>query len=123
MSQRADRVLARGLADAACDTVAGMKIDSSALQPVAAVVSSVLLLLAGRKRIFEIIALVASGVWLAVAVGAFKWPLSGVKQGLVIGGALLVSGVIVYLKTSNKREVTASTVIAILGGILVFEAL
>ncbi|HWO21129.1 MAG TPA: hypothetical protein VNO30_20315 [Kofleriaceae bacterium] len=100
-----------------------MKIDSGALQPVAAVVSSVLLLLAGRKRIFEIIALVASGVWLAVTIGLFKWPLSGVKPGLVIGGALLVSGVLVYLKTSNKREVTASTVIAILGGILVFSAL
>lgn len=110
-------------AAAACDTVADMKIDTGALQPVAAVVASVLLLLAGRQRIFEIIALIASGVWLAVAIGVIKWPLAGVKPGLAIGGALLVSGVIVYLKTSNKREVTASTVIAILGGILVFGAL
>jgi hypothetical protein len=100
-----------------------MKIDTGALQPVVAVVSSVLLLLAGRQRIFEIIALIASGVWLAVTIGVFKWPLSGVKPGLAIGGTLLVCGVFVYLKTSNKREVTASTVIAILGGILVFGAL
>lgn len=100
-----------------------MKIDTSLVQPVAAVVSAVLLLLAGRKRIFEVIALVASGVWLALALDIFKWPLTGLKPGLAIGGALLVSGVVVYLKTSNKREVTASTVLAILGGILVFAAL
>jgi hypothetical protein len=124
MSRGGDRAHARSIADAACDTVAAMKMDASAIQPVAAVVSSVLLLLAGKQRIFEIIALIASGVWLAYAVGLIsKWPLSGVNQGLVIGGVLLVCGVIVYLKTSNKREVTASTVIAILGGILVFNAL
>jgi multisubunit Na+/H+ antiporter MnhB subunit len=100
-----------------------MKIDTGLVQPVAAVVSAVLLMLAGRKRIFEVIALIASGVWLAITIDIFKWPLTSLKPGLVIGGALLVSGVAVYLKTSNKREVTASTVLAILGGILVFGAL
>lgn len=100
-----------------------MKIDTSLVQPVAAVVSAVLLLLAGRKRIFEVIALIASGVWLVMALGVIKWPIPSLKPGLVIGGALLVSGVAVYLKTSNKREVTASTVLAILGGILLFAAL
>ena len=100
-----------------------MKIDMGALQPVAAVVSSVLLLIAGRQRILEIIALIASGVWLALTLAMFKWPISSVKPGLALGGTLLVCGVIVYLKTSNKREVTASTVIAILGGILLFAAL
>jgi hypothetical protein len=100
-----------------------MKIDTSLVQPVAAVVSAVLLMLAGRKRIFEVIALIASGVWLAIAIDIFKWPFPSLKFGLAIGGALLVSGVAVYLKTSNKREVTASTVLAILGGILVFAAL
>jgi multisubunit Na+/H+ antiporter MnhB subunit len=99
-----------------------MKVDTGALQPVAAVVSSVLLLIAGRQRIFEVIALIASGVWLALTLGVFKWPISGVKPGLALGGVLLVCGVVVYLKTNNKREVTASTVIAILGGILLFAA-
>ena len=33
------------------------------------------------------------------------------------------TGVIVYLRTSNKREVTASTVLAILGGVLVVGSL
>jgi len=100
-----------------------MKIDTGLVQPVAAVVSSVLLLIAGRQRVFEVIALIASGVWLAITLALFKWPLTGVKPGLAIGGALLVSGLVVYLKTDNKREVTASTVIAILGGILLFAAL
>ena len=100
-----------------------MKIDTGALQPIAAVVSSVLLLMAGKQRTLEIVALLTSAVWLAITIGMFKWPINGVKPGLAIGGVLLVSGVVVYLKTSNKREVTASTVIALLGGILLFAAL
>ena len=100
-----------------------MKVDVGLLLPVTAVVASVLLLLAGKKRIFELIALVASGVWLAVQMGMFKWPIKGVNSGLVIGGTLLATGVLVYLNTGNKREVTASTVLAILGGVLVVGAL
>jgi len=59
----------------------------------------------------------------SIRVRVFSWPIKNVNSGLVIGGTLLVTGVIVYLKTSNKREVTASTVLAILGGILVVGAL
>ncbi len=102
-----------------------MKIDTTILVPVAAVVSSVLLLLAGRKRIVEVIALAASAMWLVVQLGLVKWPLDHryATLGMVIGAILLVTGVAVYLKTQNKREVTASTVLAILGGTLVVGAL
>jgi len=100
-----------------------MKIDTGILLPVTAVVASVLLLLAGKKRVFELIALVASGVWLAVQMGLFTWPIKGVSSSLAIGATLLVTGLAVYLNTGNKREVTASTVIAILGGVLVVGAL
>lgn len=102
-----------------------MKIDTTLLIPVAAVVASVLLLIAGRKRLLEIIALLASAAWLLLHLGMFVWPLKHrlASHGLVIGGALLVCGVLVYLRTSNKREVTASTVLAILGGVLVVGAL
>lgn len=96
-----------------------MKIDTMLLLPAAAVVSSVLLLLAGRKRIFELIAVIASAAWLALHLGLFRWPIKGVSHALVIGGTLLVTGVLVYLSVTNKREVTASTVVAILGGVLV----
>ena len=92
---------------------------------VSAVVSSVLLLLAGKQRIFEIIALAASAIWLLLELAIIRWPLTQrwATPGLILGGALLVSGVIVYLNTSNKREVTASTVLAILGGVLILPAL
>ncbi len=102
-----------------------MKIDTTILLPVAAVVSSVLLLIAGKKRIFEVIALIASGAWLVVELGMVTWPLKHRygSVGFVIGGTLLVTGVFVYLHTTNKREVTASTVIAILGGVLFVAAL
>src|SRR5688572_12668535 len=100
-----------------------MKIEPGVLLPVTAVVASLLLVLAGKKRIFELIALIASGVWLATQLRLFAWPLKDVSPGFVIGGTLLATGVLVYLNTGNKREVTASTVIAILGGVLVVGAL
>ncbi|MBA3452291.1 MAG: hypothetical protein H0T42_04245 [Deltaproteobacteria bacterium] len=100
-----------------------MKIDTMILLPAAAVVSSALLLLAGQKRIFELIALAASVAWLALQLRLFNWPIKDVSYALVIGATLLLTGVIVYLKVTNKREVTASTVVAILGGILVVGSL
>ena len=102
-----------------------MKIDTTILLPVAAVVSSVLLLLAGKQRILEIVALAASAVWLLLELAIIGWPLkqAAASPGIVIGGTLLVCGVVVYLRTQNKREVTASTVLAILGGVLVVHAL
>ena len=101
-----------------------MKIDTTILVPVSAVVSSVLLLLAGKMRIFELLAVIASGIWLALTLGLFNWPIHQAgSMGLIIGGTLMVAGIFVYLNTSNKREVTASTVITILGGVLVVGAL
>jgi hypothetical protein len=100
-----------------------MKIDTDVLLPITSVVASLLLVLAGRQRIFEIIALIASGAWLAMQLGLFTWPLDDVSPGFVLGGTLVVTGLAVYLNTSNKREVTSSTVIAILGGVLVVAAL
>ena len=79
--------------------------------------------MAGKQRIFEIVALCASGTWLVLQLGLLRWPISKVAWPLVIGGALLVAGILVYLKTDNKREVTASTVLAILGGVLVAGSL
>jgi len=89
------------------------------LLPITAVVASVMLMLAGKKRIVELIAVIASAVWLAISLGVIAWPLKVASQGLVIGGTLLVTGVLVYLRVRNKREVTASTALIILGGILV----
>ena len=101
-----------------------MKIQTATLLPVAAVVASGLLLVAGKKRVLEIIALIASIAWLLLALDIFKWPIDGkLTPGLVLGGAMLVCGILVYLSTGNKREVTASTVLAILGGVEVLHAL
>src|SRR5262245_37943162 len=102
-----------------------MKIDLTLVIPVAAVVSSVLLLLASKKRLLEVIALAASLAWLLLELGLITWPLKQrfTTPGIVIGATLLVTGIAVYLKTSDKREITASTVIAILGGMLLVPAL
>jgi len=102
-----------------------MKIDTPTLIPVAAVVSSALLLMAGRMRVFELIALIASAFWLIVSLGIMDWPLKNPKLNvdMVIGAALLICGIVVYLKTSNKREVTACTVLSVIGGVMLLHAL
>lgn len=102
-----------------------MKVDTTFVVPSAAIISSVLLLLSGKKRVFEILALGASAAWLLLELDVFEWPLHHkfASPGLVLGGALVLSGVVVYLGTSDKREITASTVLGILGGILVVGAL
>ncbi|HEY5935204.1 MAG TPA: hypothetical protein VIU61_11230 [Kofleriaceae bacterium] len=102
-----------------------MKIDTTILLPVTAVVASVLLLMAGRKRIFEIIVLAASAAWLLLELALFSWPLKHAyaSSGMILGGLMLVGGIAVYLKTTNKREVTCATAVAILGGMLVLAAL
>ncbi len=102
-----------------------MKVDTTILLPVTAVVASVLLLLAGRTRVLEIVAVVASGAWLALQLQLFAWPLKGtyLSPGVILGGAMVAVGVIVYLKTTNKREVTCATALAILGGMLLVTAL
>jgi len=60
-----------------------------------------------------------------VQLGIFTWPLKSTTTSapMLLGLTLLVCGVLVYLRTSNKREVTATTVLAILGGVLVAGAL
>jgi hypothetical protein len=102
-----------------------MKIDTTILLPIAAVVSSVLLLMAGKLRVFEVIALIASSIWLALQLDLFNWPIkhANASPPMVLGAAMVVAGVAVYLNTSNKREITASTVVTILGGVLLVTAL
>lgn len=102
-----------------------MKIDTTFVLPSAAIVSSAVLLFAGAQRVFEILALAASVVWLLLELSVFDWPLHHkfASPGLVLGGVMVLSGLVVYLKTTDKREITASTVLAILGGMLVVGAL
>jgi hypothetical protein len=53
-----------------------MKIETALLLPVASVVASGLLLVAGKTRVFEAIALVASVVWLLADLGRLAEPRS-----------------------------------------------
>ena len=90
---------------------------------VAALVASVLLLLQFKGRLLPIIALVASGVEVLMALGVLRLDLRGLPLGLVLAGALAVSGVMMYLRAGPKTVVASTTCVALVGVVQVLVAL
>lgn len=93
------------------------------LMPGLAVVCSVVLLLQHRARMFPVIALVASGLELLMAFGVLHFSLGGVSTLLVLGVALVVGGVGVYLKANGKPVVSAATIVSLIGLLQIAHAL
>lgn len=93
------------------------------LMPGLAVACSVVLLLQHRARVFPVVALVASGLELLMSLGVVHLNVGGFPLSLVLGAALLVGGVGVYVKASAKPVVSAATVVTLLGLIQVLGAL
>ncbi len=93
------------------------------LMPGLAAASSIVLLLQHRARLFPVIALVASGLELLMAFGFLHFSLGSISTLLVLGAALIVGGVGVYLKASGKPVVSAATVVTLIGALQVASAL
>ena len=85
-----------------------MKIDTTFVVPSAAVVSSVLLLLAGKQRVFEVLALAASAAWLLLELSVFEWPLQHKFASPGIVGASRGS----FSRVNARRRPSLSNVIA-----------
>ena len=81
-----------------------------------AVACSVLMFLQFKKRLFPVVALVASGLDLLMALGVFHFSV-GIPLGVVLGGAMVVAAVAVHMKTSSKTLVTATSVLGLIGAI------
>lgn len=88
-----------------------------------ALAASLLLVLRGGSRLWPTIALAASGVEAALAFGVLSLALKGIPLALILAAALAASGVLSWLGATAKDNVTAATVIAVIGGIQVFSAL
>ncbi len=90
---------------------------------VAALVASIALFLSGASRVLAIVALVASGVEVAMALGLVHLSVGRLPLGLVLGVALAVPGVLVWLRSTGKTAVSAAVVVALVGAIQVAAAL
>lgn len=82
---------------------------------VAALAASAVLLFSSVGRPLAVVALVASGLEVAMALGAIRLHLAGVPLGLVLGLALAVPGLLAWLRAASKPAVSAAAILALAG--------
>jgi len=90
---------------------------------VAALVASLALFLTASSRVLAIVALVASGVEAAMALGLIHLSVARLPLGLVLGFALAVPGVLLWMRSSGKTAVSAAVVVALVGALQVAASL
>ncbi len=89
---------------------------------VAALAASAVLLFAAVARPLAVIGLVASGLEVAMALGALRLHVAGIPLGLVLGLALAVPGLLAWLKATSKAAVSAAAILALAGVLQVAAA-
>lgn len=82
---------------------------------VSALAASVILFFSAVARSLAAVALVASGLEVAMAFGLLRLHVAGVPLGLVLGLALAVPGVLAWLRAASKPAVSAAAVVAFAG--------
>jgi hypothetical protein len=82
---------------------------------VAALGASLVLLFSTVGRPLAVVGLVASGLEVAMALGALRLHVAGVPLGLVLGLALAIPGLLSWLRAASKPAVSAATVLSLVG--------
>ena len=82
---------------------------------VAALVASGVALLFASQRLVAVVALVVSGVEVAMHLGVLRMYSGRFSLGTVLGVALVVCGAILWVSAGRKVAVSAATVIALVG--------
>jgi hypothetical protein len=90
---------------------------------VAALAASAALFLSSQSRALAVVALVASGLEVAMAFRLLHLSVAGMPLGLVLGLCLAIPGVLAWLRVSAKTAVSASALIAFVGVLQVVVAL
>ncbi len=88
-----------------------------------ALVASIALFLAHASRTLALVALVASGIEVAMALGMLHLSVAHLPLGIVLGLALAVPGVLVWMRSSAKTATSAAVIVAFVGAIQVASAL
>lgn len=87
----------------------------------AALVGSIVLMVQSSARLFPVIALLASGAETLLVYRVIHFSMRGIDIGLILGAALVVSGVVAWWQQSQKPAVTAATVVALVGALQVLS--
>ena len=87
---------------------------------IAALVGSIMLLQLST-RVYAVFAVVVSGLEVAMAFGVVSLHVRGVS--LLLGGALAVLGILMFMKAAAKTQVAAATVVTLVGALQVLQAL
>lgn len=90
---------------------------------VSALAASAILFFTAVLRPLAVLALVASGLEVAMAFGVLRLHAAGVPLGLVLGLALAVPGLVVWFRASSKPAVSAAALVAFTGALQVLVAL
>lgn len=82
---------------------------------IAALVASILLLMAHASRGLALLALIGSGLEVLTAFGYVALHVSGVPLQLVFGLLIAIPAVLLWLRVSSKTAVSAATVLTLVG--------
>jgi hypothetical protein len=89
---------------------------------VSALAGSAILFFAGVARPAAVVALVASAVEVAMALGLVRIHAAGVPLGLVLGLVLALAGLLGWVRATSKLAVSATSVVAFVGVLQVVVA-
>ncbi len=90
---------------------------------VLATIGAAVMVFQHRPLLFPVIAAVVSAFELLSTFGVAHISVARVPLGLVFGAALLVSGIIVWLRAVTKPVIASATVVALVGALQLFAAL
>jgi hypothetical protein len=82
---------------------------------VSALAASAVLFFSTVGRVLAVLGLAASGLEVAMALGALRFHVAGIPLGLVLGLALAVPGLLAWLRAASKPAVSAASILALAG--------
>jgi hypothetical protein len=90
---------------------------------VTALCASLLLALGRAERLFSIVALVVSGIEALIVFDVVTFKVRPFRLDIVFPAALVVAGAICWSRLSTKGQVTAATIVTLVGSIQLLTAL
>lgn len=81
--------------------------------------ASILTLLRGNTRLWPVVATAASGIEAAYALRLVDFVIKGVPLALVLAGVLTTAGALIWTGASGKLQITAATLITLVGAVQV----